>query len=516
VNGVVRQERSIGLSRALSTLAIACLLAAAPAAAHDARVSLSVDAAAPTGAKVNRNLVGVNWHGNLAHRMRPLGIDLVRQDASLERLFPKGPEIDPSAMRELQAGVDRVVRAGGRPIVILSYMPAWLADTREGDFRDRTKLPPRDREVWRSLVERVATELTAGRRASGRRPVRRFEVWNEPDWPVFWQDRQDRFFEDVFVPSAQAVAEVERKVGFDLRFGGCACVAPDAGWIVPMVALARERDLPLDFVSWHWYANHPLLGPDGREPIGSPEQQAVVDLVFPFWGQRNPAATPLSYGEQISMVREWVSGALAGSGRPMPELYIDEWNLAAGGFDGRMDTNDGAAFQAAVLTEMQRAGLDRASVYSGVDPAYFAEERVNPSGEEYHGGWGLVTIRGSRKPAWWPHWLWGRLAPEVVGAELDTAPADGVWALASRARGRATVMVSSFLAEGAHPHAASLELSGLKRGNWKLLVRRIDSSHRRAGVTARRRVAVGRASGLALELELPAQSIVFVELARRR
>jgi xylan 1,4-beta-xylosidase len=502
VGGVLPGKGLIGVWGALLALALA-----APAAAHDGPVKLTVDAAAPTGAKVNRNLVGVNWHGEHPRRIRPLGVDLVRHDASLEHLFPKGPELDAKAMVGLNDALDRIVRAGGRPLVILSYMPAWLGDAYEGDFRDPTKLPPRDREVWRSLVERVVTELTAGRAARGRRPVRRFEVWNEPDWPIFWQDSPDRFFDDVFVPSAQAVAAVEQRTGRDLRFGGCACVGPDPAFIERMVSLARERDLPLDFVSWHWYANTPFLGPDGREPLGSPEQQALIEVVFPFWGRRNPAATPASYGEQIGMVREWVAAALAGSDRPLPELYIDEWNLSAGGFDKRMDTNEGAAFQAAVLMEMQRARLTRAATYSAVDPAYLPEPA---------GGWGLVTLRGTRKPAWWTYWLWRRLAPEVVAAELDTGVADGVWALASRARGRVTVLASSFLAEDAHPHALSLELSGLKRRRWKLLVRRVDAGHRRAGVASRRRSTIGRDGRLSLELDLPAQSVLLVELKRWR
>jgi hypothetical protein len=501
----VRGGDSIGVSEVLGA-ALLLLACAVPASAHDGPVGLSVDAAAPTGAKLNRQLVGVNWSGNLGRRVKPLGVDLVRHDASLERLFPKGPELDTAAMHELQASLGRIARAGGRPLVILSYMPAWLGDAYPGDFRDPTKLPPRDPRVWRSLVERVVTELTAGRAARGQRPVRRFEVWNEPDWPVFWQDRQDRFFEDVFVPSASAVAEVERRTGIDLLFGGCACVGPDPGFIEAMVAYARERELPLDFVSWHWYANTPFLGPDGREPLGTPEQQALIDVVFPFWGRRNPAATPASYGEQIGMVREWVRSALAGSGRPLPELLIDEWNLSAGGFDRRMDTNEGAAFQAAALAEMQRAGLDRAAVYRAVDPEYMAEPG---------GGWGLLTLRGVRKPAWWTHWLWGRLARGLVRSELDTRPADGVWAVASRDRRRRTVLVSSFLAEGAHPHPLSLDVSGLKRRRWKVLVRRIDSERGRAGVVSRHRIAVGGDGRLSLDLDLPAQSVLAVELRDR-
>jgi hypothetical protein len=507
---------------------------APPASAHadgSNTVRLTVDGDAPTSARVNRKLVGVNWAGELPRTIRPLGVDLARLDASVERLFPKGPDLDRAALARLNASLDRIFRAGGRPLVILAYMPTWLADARPGDPRDRTKLPPRDRALWGRLVREVVTGLTAGRLSRGKRPVQWFEVWNEPDWPIFYQDRQDRFLSDILAPSARAVAAVERERGLDLLFGGCACVAPDPAWIEPMVAYARDRDLPLDFVSWHWYANHPFLGPDGQEPLGTPESQEVIKVILPLWARRNPVASPVSYGEQIGQVRSWVEAGLAGSGRRMPELVIDEWNMSAGGFDRRMDTHEGAAFAAGVLTEMQQAELDRGAVFRAVDPSYFADPQINPSGEELHGGWGLVTLKGTRKPAWWTFRLWRRLSPAVLQSTLDSGRTDGVWAIASRARvprrsGRrarrraarrrkVTVLAASFLAEEAHDHALSLEVSGLTRGRWRIGVRRIDAGHPVAREVSRRRTRVRRGGSLSLSLELPSQSVVFVELRRR-
>jgi len=505
------------IGAALGVLAGALAVAGTPTAeAHPAPLRLTVDSAAATGDRVNRGLVGVNWDGERPQAVRPLRPGLARVDAQIERLFPDGPELDRDALARLNSSLDAILRAGAEPLVILSYMPPWLADAQPGDPRDRTKLPPRDPQLWGDLVGRVVSELSAGRAARGQRPARRFEVWNEPDWPVFFQDSPQRFLEDVFVPSAAAVAAVEREHRIDLLFGGCACVAPDPLMIVPMVTLARQRGLPLDFVSWHWYANTPFLGPDGREPLGTPEFQQLVDVVFPFWGRRNPVATPASYGDQVGLVREWVRGALAGSGRPMPELVIDEWNLSAGGFDRRMDIHEGAAYDGGVLAEMQKAGLDRSAVFRAVDPAYFADPKVNPSGEEHRGGWGLVTITGRRKPAWWTFWLWRRLAPLVVRSQLESARSDGVWALASRGarRRRLTVLVASFLAEGAHPHELALELSGLPPGRWRIRIRRIDAGHPSARRADRRARRIRRGERLDLELELPAQALVAVELRR--
>src|SRR5207248_6462114 len=90
-------------------------------------------------------------------------------------------------------------------------------------------------------------------------------------------------------------------------------------------------------------------------------------------GQRNPAASPQSYLIQLDQVRTWARATLG----HVPELMVDEWNLSAGGFDKRMDTNEGAAFQTATLAALAGDDLDRAVLFSAVDP-YDRDINGNP------------------------------------------------------------------------------------------------------------------------------------------
>ena len=103
----------------------------------------------------------------------------VRIDASLE-VASTGP--DALDLRNLLERVAAVRAVGAEPIVILSYMPEWLG-TPNANGRDPTRVPPSDPDAWEALIQRVVHEL-----AIAPAPAYRFEVWNEPDNPIFWQD----------------------------------------------------------------------------------------------------------------------------------------------------------------------------------------------------------------------------------------------------------------------------------------------------------------------------------------
>ncbi|MBI2169673.1 MAG: hypothetical protein HYU28_09290 [Actinobacteria bacterium] len=390
---------------ALAGLATPGASAAAPIPASD--LTITVDAAAEFG-PTNQHLLGVGWNTGSLDGVAPLHPPAVRIDGSLHEAStgPGALDLDP-----LLARVEAARSIGAEPQVILSYMPPWLARTWPGDPRDPTRLAPRDPAAWQGLVETVVESL-----ATAPDPAFRFEVWNEPDLPVFWQDSPADFIELARRTHA-AIAAVEARTGLDLQVGGPAAAFPDAAWIVPYAQVTEP-----DFVSWHFYGNHPFFGPDGNEGF-------VPDPVYQANARRNPLTSPSEFASQTEMVRSWV-----GLGT---ELTIDEWNVAAGGFDTRHDTHEGAAFDAAVLTEMERAGLDAADFYRSSDTP----------GLERRGEWGLVDGTGERKPAWWVFDAFHRAQGIRIGLTGD-APALGVWGRASRGRGGVDVILSSFTASG--------------------------------------------------------------------
>lgn len=474
-------------------MACAVLLAVTPARAQTPDVALSAYAAMDPIAETNRRLIGVGWDAAAftPRAMAPLRPDLVRMDASLERLYPRGPKLDETAFAALRTEVTEVLSIGATPVVILSYTPAWLAETRPSS--DATKVPPSDPMTWRRLVGDVVDRLSA-------LGVRWFEAWNEPDVPVFFQGLQTEFFEKIYRPSAEAVRDVARRTRRHLRFGGCACSTPNPAWIVHMMQFARENSLPLDFISWHYYGNLPFFGPDGAEPLGPPE---IRPLLAPL-RQRNPVTSAASYGDQIAAVRSW-RDALYDEGEP--ELWLDEWNLSSGGFDRRHDTAEGAAFQAAVLVELQRADVDRAAVFRSVDPAYGSD--VVPLRPEPYGGWGLVGRYGTIKPAWRAHRFWAQLGRDILAYTSSVDARAGVSGLLTRRDPRSVVaFVSNFVASGGERRRVVVRLEGAARGTWMARVTSLDGRAHTRTVRSR--------GELVVPIDLDAQTAVLVELRTTR
>ena len=462
----------------MAVLAAAAAITVPATAQQQSPVRVVVDAGTPLG-PINDDLVGLGWHdgGAPLETVAELEPNLVRIDASLQDVS-SGPDA-PLALDSLLAKVAEIRAIGGEPLVILSYLPAWLGTNANG--RDPTRVRPSDLDAWQRLIHDVVLRL-----ATAPAPATRFEAWNEPDIPLFWQDTPLAWV-DTVERSARAIAAVEAETGVDLAFVGPATAVPDPIYLEPFLARFRDPTLPLDGVSWHYYGNYPFFGPDGAEfPVTEPIQ--------PVLGQPNPLATPSVYGGQIDVMRTWVELGLAGSGRPMPALLLDEWNLSAAGFDLRHDTAEGAAFAAGVLAEMQDTGLDGAAFFRANDTAGVPGEH------------GIVTVDGARKPAWWTFLLWHEQAATEVAVTGDDEAA-GLWAVGAVEADRATVLLSAFSAST--PTARSIELAfeGIDVTGATASVRRIDASHPAADVAE----PVGVDDGV-VRVELPAQAVALVEV----
>ncbi len=446
--------------------------------------------------RVNRNLLGVAWNSGDIERLAPLRPDWVRIDAFLGQRSPAPGELD---MDPLLDSVARVHAAGGEPLVILSYMPEWLGAPRAegctvplfGSACSPNRVAPDDLDAWERLIEDVVRIL-----ATANPPARRFEVWNEPDLPVFWHDSSEAFLE-MALRTHRAVERVAREIGLDLEVGGPA-VSLGIGLLPegpPFVSLAqyveavRDAGLPLDFVSWHWYANLPNLGPDGAEFSDLPG--SLYDLLAGI----NPLTTPTTYGKQIRAHRELLDTLLGGTGLA-PELVIDEWNLSGGGFDLRHGTNEGTAFVAGSLIEMEKAGLDRGLYYNAV-------------GGFSPGDWGLATQDGARRPTWYLLRAWQKMRGWRLALTGDD-PAGGLFARAVRRGRRVDILLSTFRAVDPSAREVKIELSGQCRAGWAV-VRHVDADSRDFRARELRRIERGR-----FALSMSDQSVTWATLRCKR
>lgn len=407
----------------------------------DLTLTVNVDNAV---AAANHQLGGIGWNAGSLESVQPLRPTFVRVDSNLSSVSPsKGSELQ---LDSLLQKITRIRKLGAEPLVILYPIPAWMSEGRAADCTiqvfggdcDPTRVAPDDLDEWEDFITRVVRTL-----ATAPDNAVFFEVWNEPDLAfAFWQDTPQAFLETA-LRTHRAVERVEQETGIDLKIGGPALSGEfqdvfEAVSLEDYVSAITEEGLPLDFISWHHYANSPLLGPDGNEGF-------VDDQLYSALSGLNPNTTPSVYLEMIHDYRQRVTALLPQSA-PIPDLVISEWNISSGGLDLRHDTHEGAAFVTASLIEMERADLSSAIIYRGV-------------GSNSPGDWGLVREDGSKKPSWHVMHAWQQIEGQRLAVDGDN-PAAGIWARVVRQGQEIHVLLANFLAVEGESSLVSLALQG--------------------------------------------------------
>lgn len=376
--------------------------------AQDAGASVNVDFTSDSGSVPELFRLGVQVNGATDEVNRALltehKLGHVRLDLGYAVLSPATSLADAVArVKQVNARMQiEALRAMGAEVTLnLVETPRYLSSCSE-----RTELepisgwpvfstcPPSDLEQWTALIAAIVTEVGTG-------PS--WEVWNEPDGS-FWRGTPAEFFE-LYAATVRGV----RRADPTARVGGPTVSNPWAGtepgsatkgfieaWLaycsshgIPELGLTRT---PVDFVVWHQF---------GLLPAGS--SKAIHD------------------------VRQWATAA----GYPSVALSVDEWNVqtesnAPSWLDDAFhpDSEFGAAWAVRQLLEMHRAGLNRHAFSALSDWS---------SGSEFHGGQGLATRSGLRKPVWNAMRLLGELHGELGALTVlgDARFLDGAASLAS-------------------------------------------------------------------------------------
>jgi len=365
-------------------------------------VTVTADVSSP-GSPINESLIGVNHVvAGAGPALAAMGARWARTDVSFEITTGAGPAYNCATGRwnptylDSQVALDRAAEA--TPELIVDYTPPCLASHPPAGVNPNYTPPDLgvNEQRWRRLVYQMALhEITA-------EGVRVFEVWNEPNLGFFWTGGLNGYlglYNDTVEPLERAArtAHVRIEVGGPAlgEFSGI-----NLTWISRLAADAKSHHVPLDFVSWHLYADNPDVGPSdtfsgGICPTGPPPPG------LPCW--YNPALVAQVYQRQTEQVRRVLSEYPS----LRPVLWIDEWNIDAGE-DARIDGPYGAAFAAAVLDSAQQAALGRMSFFDTADSA------LDPTQN-----WGLLHADLSPKPVYEAFAMWHELAGGQLPVHLD-------------------------------------------------------------------------------------------------
>lgn len=349
------------LSRLFLFLLLSCLSAFAQTSASDGFRSLQVDAGKVIGEI--RSFQGVNGPPtpvmaglpNLVRQYKELRVDQVRThdfmgptDVDAKFVTTNGALVWLIPDSTQRAGV---VKAGNASVIfpdenadaekaenyhfaatdkVLAAIRASGAEIyyRIGRSWGADVTPPADFDKFANVTKHIAMHYNQGWANGFHYHIRYWEFWNEPGG-LFWASTPEQFYL-LYGKTALALKSVDPS----LEVGGDAIANPtgDGAYREGFIDYCAAHRLPLDFYSWHTYAN------------GSAD---------PYDG--------------IRLARE-IRGVLDAHGFPKAESILSEWNLSADFTDGEKDELQGAhnaAFVGAVLSYFQDAPLDHAMFYRG-------------------------------------------------------------------------------------------------------------------------------------------------------
>jgi hypothetical protein len=435
----------MGRSLWWSTASVAWLALLAPLTAAGARpatstvTSVRVDAASPAQGRINEQLVGFDAIGaGSSGLLQQLGTRWARQDVGFQNSVNGQAVYDCSGPWN-PAYTDEVVQqakaAGADPLLDIDFTPQCLASSGPPGHNWWATPPDigqHDAVLWRHLVKQMAMHEIA---AEG---VRTFEVWNEPESTsrTFWTGGLSGY-EVLYKNTVGPLEQAARLEHTSIEVGGPALTDINLGWFNRFVRFVKRHRLPLDFVTWHLYADQPSV---------SLAEQAN------FYG----ATTDIFRGDLANYHLH-------------PLLGIDEWNLDSQPVASLNSSTD-AAFVAASLTSDQQARLNFSDFFSAQD--------FSPSEN-----WGVLAAGSSPgtlvpKPDYYAFSFWHELAGRIVHSRVLPAPSgNDVGAEASRSAGGVVhVMVYDF-AQQASDQRLSVVVTGLKSPSYQVNEVLVDPSH---------------------------------------
>jgi xylan 1,4-beta-xylosidase len=293
---------------------------------------------------------------------------------------------------------DALLRNGVRPVVEIGFMPKRLAfnpDALHPFWYKQNVSPPKSLERWDGLITHFARHLI-DRYGIDEVAQWYFEVWNEPNID-FWNGipREKSYFE-LYDHTARALKMVNGR----LRVGGPATAA--AAWVDEFLKRAAERQIPVDFVSTHGYADDTV-----EDLFGTHEDIPMDDRVCRAIGK--------------------VKRQIGASAKPKLPLFWTEWNVP-----GMKEARDTSYVGPALANTIRACDgqVDMMSFWTFSD----VFEEGGPIPKPFEGHFGLRAKGGINKPSFYDFALLHRLGDKRLANAsqnvLVTKRADGMLAVA--------------------------------------------------------------------------------------
>lgn len=284
---------------------------------------------------------------------------------------------------------DRLLEIGVKPFVELGFMPSALASGKKTIFYYKGNVTlPKKTDEWQDFIRAFVRFLLS---RYGKEEVRSwyFEVWNEPNLGCFFKgDMQDYY--RLYAATVRALKSVDEH----LQVGGPATTC--SRHLPEFLAFCEKENVPVDFVTTHQYPTDALGHALNRERLQQikklktqPPDTSMRSLLQPIFDNVNDFTPDL----KGYMTRETKRARSEVGDLP---LFYTEWSISSNCVAAIHDTPRAASFL--VKTVLDNQGMiDGSSYWTFSD--IFEELFFFP--DPFCGGFGLLTIDGIRKPAFW-------------------------------------------------------------------------------------------------------------------
>jgi len=276
----------------------------------------------------------------------------------------------------IDALYDYLLSIGVKPFVELGFMPNALASGHQTIFWWKGNVtPPKDYKKWEDFIRNLTQHFTE-RYGVDEVKTWYFEVWNEPNLsPGFWTGTQADYFK-LYQYSAKAIKSVNQ----DYKVGGPGTAG--AAWESEMIDFCVKNNVPIDFISTHSYG----------------VQQGFLDEYGNSGTVLSKDSMAVS-GDVLQSRKE-----IAASAKPNLELHYTEWSSSYTPADPVHDSYHEAAY---ILEKIKQVGNAANSMSYWVFTDIF--EEPGPRFTPFHGGFGLLTIQGIPKSAFYAYQFMNKL-----------------------------------------------------------------------------------------------------------
>lgn len=288
---------------------------------------------------------------------------------------------------------DFLQSVGLKPLVQFSFMPRALAsDPARNVYSSPFNLsPPKDMEKWKDLIRALMRHLID---RYGLKTVRGwlFCVWNEPDTTEhMFGFRNDEDFYRLYLETYGIVKEMHK----GLRFGSPSLLvafSQSRSWLYEFIRWCDANHCMPDFLNIHYYDND-----------FSGDSVSIHRPAHPAHSRLNRDED--AFGKCVVQLKNM----LLEMNIPSMPVYLTEWNLTVSHRNLLNDT----CFKSCYLTKNLLENYDALDSFGYWVLTDWIEE-TQPSEEQFHGGLGLFTQDGIKKPHYFAFDFINRLGDRLI------------------------------------------------------------------------------------------------------